>query len=425
MCRDRRRHYDDGFMRVVADLIRGGAGRRSLARRLGVPVSTAGKWVLSYRFGGEAALMGEREGNRRYDYETKLAAVRDHVEHGLTKAEVMEKYRIAGPARWSVGAASTGPAARTRCVRNRRAGPGARNPSRGRLPQGNSSLRRRTRTSRRGSRTWKKSTPCWRGDRQPGQNGDRLHAGGAGTSAPAPAQGGRTGEKHVLPSSVASGRRDPAGHRADGRRDIRAHAQRVRAPADSDVPRARVRGAGEPQERAEDDARDGDSLRHQARDGLPQVQLVPGRDGRTFENLRGISTPGPWRKLGTDVTEFKVAAARRTGLPTLDFCTKEIVARDVSATPTWPSRRAPARRLLRRSCPRTPTRPCTRTGAGSTGTPGARPARGRRHPPEHDQEGQLHRQRRDRAGVRPRQGRVLRRTRVGRSRISKATWRNT
>ena len=71
-------------MRVVADLIRGGAGRRSLARRLGVPVSTAGKWVLSYRFGGEAALMGEREGNRRYDYETKLAAVRDHVEHGLT-----------------------------------------------------------------------------------------------------------------------------------------------------------------------------------------------------------------------------------------------------------------------------------------------------------------------------------------------------
>lgn len=83
MCRDRRRHYDDGFMRVVADLIRGGAGRRSLARRLGVPVSTAGKWVLSYRFGGEAALMGEREGNRRYDYETKLAAVRDHIAASL------------------------------------------------------------------------------------------------------------------------------------------------------------------------------------------------------------------------------------------------------------------------------------------------------------------------------------------------------
>ena len=78
MCRDRRRHYDDGFMRVVADLIRGGAGRRSLARRLGVPVSTAGKWV----------------------------------EHGLTKAEVMEKYRIAGPTpleRWCREYRSGGP----------------------------------------------------------------------------------------------------------------------------------------------------------------------------------------------------------------------------------------------------------------------------------------------------------------------------
>ena len=82
-------------MRVVADLIRGGAGRRSLARRLGVPVSTAGKWVLSYRFGGEAALMGEREGNRKYDYETKLAAVLDHLERGMSRPEVMERYGIA------------------------------------------------------------------------------------------------------------------------------------------------------------------------------------------------------------------------------------------------------------------------------------------------------------------------------------------
>ena len=54
----------------------------------------------------------KREGNRRYDYETKLAAVRDHVEHGLTKAEVMEKYRIAGPApleRWCREYRSGGP----------------------------------------------------------------------------------------------------------------------------------------------------------------------------------------------------------------------------------------------------------------------------------------------------------------------------
>ena len=82
-------------MRVVADLIRKGAGQHSLATRLGVPRQTAGKWVLSYRIGGEAALMGERGGNKVYDYGTKLAAARDRVEHGLTKAEVMARYGIA------------------------------------------------------------------------------------------------------------------------------------------------------------------------------------------------------------------------------------------------------------------------------------------------------------------------------------------
>lgn len=60
-----------------------------------MPRQTAEKWVLLYRTGGEAALMGER-GRRVYDYETRLSAARDRVEHGLTKAEVMARYGIAG-----------------------------------------------------------------------------------------------------------------------------------------------------------------------------------------------------------------------------------------------------------------------------------------------------------------------------------------
>ncbi|KAB7788399.1 helix-turn-helix domain-containing protein [Bifidobacterium leontopitheci] len=95
MCGDRRRHYDDGFMRKVADLIRQGAGKKSLARRLGVSVYTTRQWVLSYRIGGEAALMEERGKRRSYGYETKLAAVLDHVEHGLTKAEAMARHGVA------------------------------------------------------------------------------------------------------------------------------------------------------------------------------------------------------------------------------------------------------------------------------------------------------------------------------------------
>ena len=42
-------------------------------------------------------------GNRRYDWETKIAAARDHVENGMAKAEVMARHGIASIApleRW-------------------------------------------------------------------------------------------------------------------------------------------------------------------------------------------------------------------------------------------------------------------------------------------------------------------------------------
>ncbi|PLS30444.1 transposase [Bifidobacterium margollesii] len=94
MCGDRRRHYGDEFRKTALALIRQGIGARALAGRVCMPRSTAEKWVLLYRIGGEAAIMGER-GNRKYDYGTKLAAARDRVEHGLTKAEVMARYGIA------------------------------------------------------------------------------------------------------------------------------------------------------------------------------------------------------------------------------------------------------------------------------------------------------------------------------------------
>lgn len=57
--------------------------------------------------------------------------------------------------------------------------------------------------------------------------------------------------------------------------------------------------------------------------------------GSTFENVlkRDFDAEAPWQKLGTDVTEFKVAGAKAYWAPALDFCTKEIVASDVSASP--------------------------------------------------------------------------------------------
>lgn len=48
---------------------------------------------------------------------------------------------------------------------------------------------------------------------------------------------------------------------------------------------------------------------------------------------RDFDAGAPWQKLGTDVTEFKVAGGKAYWAPTLDFCTKEIVASDISTTP--------------------------------------------------------------------------------------------
>lgn len=53
-----------------------------------------GKMDHTYRSGGEKAVMGGN-GGRRYDWETKVAAARDHVENGMTKTEVMARYAIA------------------------------------------------------------------------------------------------------------------------------------------------------------------------------------------------------------------------------------------------------------------------------------------------------------------------------------------
>ena len=57
--------------------------------------------------------------------------------------------------------------------------------------------------------------------------------------------------------------------------------------------------------------------------------------GKTFENIidRNFKAKRPWEKLGTDVTEFKVAGRKAYLAPILDFCTKEIVAWNVSEHP--------------------------------------------------------------------------------------------
>ena len=99
MREDRRRRYDDGFRREALELIKSGAGKDALVRRLAIPVYTARNWIRLYRFNGEEAVMGGG-GSRRYDWETKVAAARDHVENGMTKTEAMARHGIASIVDW-------------------------------------------------------------------------------------------------------------------------------------------------------------------------------------------------------------------------------------------------------------------------------------------------------------------------------------
>lgn len=93
MRENRRRRYDDGFRHEALELIKSGAGKDTLVRRLAIPVYTARNWIGLYRSNGEEAVMGGG-GSRRYDWETKVAAARDHVENGLTKTEAMASKEI-------------------------------------------------------------------------------------------------------------------------------------------------------------------------------------------------------------------------------------------------------------------------------------------------------------------------------------------
>lgn len=78
MREDRRRRYDDGFRREALELIKAGAGKDTLARRLAIPVYTARNWIRLYRSNGEEAVMGGG-GSRRYDWETKVAGSKAYL----------------------------------------------------------------------------------------------------------------------------------------------------------------------------------------------------------------------------------------------------------------------------------------------------------------------------------------------------------
>ncbi len=150
------------------------------------------------------------------------------------------------------------------------------------------------------------------------------------------------------------------------------------------------------------------------RDRLPQVQLVQGQGRKTFENVigRDFAASRPWEKMGTDVTEFKQPSGKAYFAPVYDFGSKEIVAWSTSLHPNM----AQQHELLDQLVSKMPegSRPVLHSDIGwryqQAGWCKRLEEAGvvQGHLPE----GQLRRQRRDGAGVRPYEGRVLSRKKM-------------
>lgn len=81
--------------RRAVELFAGGAGRRIVARELGIPEATARQWAHAFAVDGEQGVLNAGATRVSYDLETKLDAVRDHLDRGKSIREVMVKYHIA------------------------------------------------------------------------------------------------------------------------------------------------------------------------------------------------------------------------------------------------------------------------------------------------------------------------------------------
>ena len=130
--------------------------------------------------------------------------------------------------------------------------------------------------------------------------------------------------------------------------------------------------------------------------------------GQSFDNIigRDFKADGPWQKLGTDVTEFKLSFGKAYLAPVYDFASKEIVLTPSRCVPTSPSNKRCSRCSWMPS-PQELSRSCTRAWDGNTST---RPT-SVRSPITVSSRACLAKATasttRHRAGVRPPQGRVL------------------
>jgi hypothetical protein len=91
---DRRVKHDVEVRRKAAELFASGMGSCTVASTLSVPLSTVKTWQHIYHAFGSEVLLTMDGKQALYTYEQKVAAARAVIEDGMTKTEVMAKFKI-------------------------------------------------------------------------------------------------------------------------------------------------------------------------------------------------------------------------------------------------------------------------------------------------------------------------------------------
>ena len=345
---DLRVKHDLESRRRAVELFDAGVGCKPAAEALSVPRETVREWQWVYRAFGSEALLSMDGKQSRYTFEQRVAAASAVVDGGMAKADAMAEFGIRSKSpleRW--------------CRLYREGGAEALRPGPKGRPRGSRSKpRARTREQELEERCRRlEAEVAYLKNARPGRAGRAL------TRAAAEAVRALRAEGHSLRHLL-----ECSGLRRSTYYYALAHPRRPTRPelrdAAAEIFSRTANGCGHRQIamclRAELGAVVADKtvlkmMREMGircgmrrRGSRRRYSSYRGLVGSTFENViaRDFGADGPWQMLGTDVTEFKVAGAKAYWAPVLDFCTKEIVASDISTSPDLAQQHRMLDRLL-------------------------------------------------------------------------------
>ena len=278
--------HDRSLREQAAQMFERGFGYGLTASRLGVSAATMREWQKMYRVIGRDGLLAMGVKRTRYDYETKVAAARAVVDGGMSKPEAMVRFGIASATplkQW--------------CRLYRQGGAQA-------LPNRDKALVI-AELSGRGHKVR-----------------DLLEAAGLARSSyyyalTHPQQPTRAQLRPKV-AQIFSRTPNGCGHRQVAMCLRAEEGERI---ADKTV----LKMMHEMGLRC--------GIRRET--NYHRYNSYKGNVGQSFKNIigRNFKATGPWQKMGTDVTEFKLSFGKAYLAPVYDFASKEIVAHSISMHP--------------------------------------------------------------------------------------------